>query len=118
MVTPSDFFLTDDEFDRLIVNPDDYLSRVDLSADDSVVAVDGLQLIVVDTTGGPVSVSLESPSVAPSRYSPTVVNVGANPVVVVATINGINNPSIVTSFGGMAIVNNNGEYVSSLKVHP
>jgi hypothetical protein len=117
-VTPSDFYLTIPEFLERIVAPDDYLSRVDLSADASVAAVNGFQVIVVDTTGGVVTVTLEAANAAPPKYSPIVINVGTNDVVVDAAINGIIDPTIATQFGGLAIMNNGGEYVASLKVQP
>ena len=117
-VTPSDFFLTIPEVLSRLVPGDDYLSRVDLSADAPVASVNGIQLIVVDTTGGVVTVTLDAANVAPPRYSPIVINVGTNDVVVEGTINGIIDPTIATQFAGMSILNNNGEYVAGLKVQP
>jgi len=117
-VTPSDFFLTIPEVLSRAVPGDDYISRVDLAADAPVSSVNGLQLIVVDTTGGVVTVTLDAANLAPPKYSPVVINVGTNDVVVEGVINGITDPTIATQFGGMSILNNNGAYVAGLKVQP
>ena len=114
---PSDFFLTDYEFDKLIVGADDYLARLYLSADDSPAAVNGLQVIIVDTTGGPVKVTLENPVTAPAKYCPWIVNVGTGVVTVEATINGVVDPTIISQWHALAIsIQTGGTYRAFLEV--
>lgn len=115
---PSDFFLTAPEFDALIVSAEDYLDRLYVAVDTAPAAVDGIQVILVDTTGGPVTLTLEAPGTAPSRYSPIIFNVGTGTLTIAGTINGILDPTIITQYAAMAISINAGAYVSSLKVIP
>lgn len=114
----AEFFLTAGEMAAAFVAKPDYVETLSIATDTAPAAVDGIQTILVDTSGGPVLITLEDPSTAPSKYSPKIVNVGGDIVTVGATINGIINPTITTIFGGMDISIQDGDYRSSLKVQP
>ena len=71
-----------------------YLERVELVAAGPVIAIDGVQLILCDTTGGGFTVTLDDPGpdAAPARWNPIIINVGSNTLTVdpqTALINGI-----------------------------
>ena len=109
------FFLTAYEMDQAFVNKGDYLDQQAAALDASPAAVAGHQVILVDTTGGPVQITLDDPATAPGKYRPLVVNVGTGVLTIAATINGISNPQILTQFAGMVIGIRSGQYVTALR---
>jgi hypothetical protein len=113
---PSDFFLTKVEFDPRLVKSAAYYERLYIAVDTAPAAVDGVQIIIVDTTGGPVTVTLEDALTAPSRYSPIIVNVGPGVLTIEATINGVLDPTVITQYAAMVISISQNAYLSSLKV--
>lgn len=101
----------------------EYVVRVDFSSGPATpTAVDGLQLIVCDTSGGGFTVNLESPTTAPERWRPVVINVGTNAVTIDPgsdTINGQSGTQTInTQYAALDVVHNGTEFYSYIDLTP
>jgi hypothetical protein len=101
------FFFTQNELTALFVQAADYIDPIEFSAVDSVAAVDGIQLVKGQTTGGGFTLTLESPTTAAERWQPIFVNIGSNTLTIdpgAATINGIaGTQDIVSQWGSLEL---------------
>lgn len=116
--------LTEAELFASFVALSGYLERVALSAAGSVVAVNGMQLIVCDTTGGGFTVTLDDPGpdAAPDRWRPIIINVGTNTLTVdpqTAEINGqTGTQTIVTQFAAFDLVHDGTDFFAADDIKP
>lgn len=101
-----------------------YIERVDLAVAGSVVAVDGIQLVLCDTTVAGFTITLDDPGPddAPDRWRPIIINVGTNTLTVdpqTAEINGQSGTqTIVTKFAALDLVHNGTDFFTADDIKP
>jgi len=116
--------MTESELFASFVTVSGYLERVDLAAAGGVTAVNGIQLVVCDTSGGGFTVTLDDPGPddAPERWNPIVVNVGTNTLTVdtqTASINGqAGTQDIVSQYGALDLHHNGTDFQAAIELAP
>lgn len=89
-------FPTAAELNAYFVSFDDYVEKLNIAADAAPAAIDGLQLVFVDTTLLDRTITLAAKSVDSPRYSPWFINVGANQMIINASGSDVMNGSLTT----------------------
>jgi hypothetical protein len=116
------------EIDGLIagcLSPADYISPLYIAVDSVLTAINGIQYIYVDTSGGPINITLPEASAAPAKWSPIIVNTGTNDINIIPSggnlINGTAGTLIVaTQYAAAQLFSDqvNARYLAPLIVVP
>jgi len=90
----------------------DYLVPVTIAIDTLLVSIKGLKVLLVDTSGGPVLITLPKSDTSDAKFSPLIINIGTGVVSVAPdatdpdTINDLaGTQTITTQFGSLRMFN-------------
>lgn len=107
-------FLTEAEMNAAFVQNANYVDPIEVAVSGTLPAPDGFHVVFADTSGGALSLAL--PASPPERYEPWIINVGGNDLNITGIINGNAGPHLIaTQWFGIAIRNNGGDLVASVR---
>lgn len=109
-------FFTENEMNAAFVQKVNYLNRVYHNSAGPIADVDGIVVIIADTSGG--GFKLDLPVDPSPRFAPIIINVGANILTVGAIINDFFNPTISIQWSALKVKHAGGTYYAGLEVIP